>query len=70
LPEWANRFHQGGELMSELLREEERLQIVRGSKKWRLSVHGKAVHLNGIGHFVRFCPPFTCWPNWDRFVRK
>ena len=33
LPEWANRFHQGGELMSELLREEERLQIVRGSKK-------------------------------------
>jgi acyl-CoA thioesterase FadM len=32
LPEWANRFHQGGELLSELLREEERLQGVRGSK--------------------------------------
>jgi acyl-CoA thioesterase FadM len=26
LPEWANRFHQGGELLSELLREEERSQ--------------------------------------------
>jgi acyl-CoA thioesterase FadM len=24
LPEWANRFHQGGELLSELLRDEER----------------------------------------------
>ena len=33
LPEWANRFHQGGELLSELLREEERLQEVRESKK-------------------------------------
>ena len=32
LPEWANRFHQGGELLSELLREEERLQGVSGSK--------------------------------------
>ena len=33
LPEWANRFHQGGELLSELLREEERLHGVRGSKE-------------------------------------
>ncbi len=33
LPEWAIRFHQGGELMSELLREEERVQGVRGSKE-------------------------------------
>ena len=33
LPEWANRFHQGGELLSELLREEERLQGVLGSKE-------------------------------------
>ena len=32
LPEWANHFHQGGELLSELLREEERLQGVRGPK--------------------------------------
>jgi acyl-CoA thioesterase FadM len=32
LPEWANRFHQGGNLLSELLREEERSQGVRGSK--------------------------------------
>jgi len=31
LPEWANRFHRSGELLSELLREEERLQEVRGS---------------------------------------
>jgi len=30
LPEWANRFHQGGELLSELLRQEERSQGVRG----------------------------------------
>ena len=33
LPEWANRFHQGGELLSELLREEERLRGIRGSKE-------------------------------------
>ena len=33
LPEWANRFHQAGDLMSELLRDEERLQAVRGSKE-------------------------------------
>ena len=33
LPEWANRFHQSGELLSELLREEERLQGVTGSKR-------------------------------------
>jgi acyl-CoA thioesterase FadM len=26
LPEWANRFHQGSELLSELLRDEERLK--------------------------------------------
>ena len=26
LPDWVNRFHEGGELLSELLREEERLQ--------------------------------------------
>jgi acyl-CoA thioesterase FadM len=26
LPEWAHRFHQGGELLSELLRDEERLK--------------------------------------------
>jgi acyl-CoA thioesterase FadM len=32
LPEWAKRFHQGGELLSELLREEERVQGIRGSK--------------------------------------
>ena len=30
LPEWANRFDQGGELLSELLREEERSQGLRG----------------------------------------
>ena len=30
LPEWANRFHQGSELLSELLREEERSQGLRG----------------------------------------
>ena len=29
LPEWANRFHQSGELLSELLREEERSQGLR-----------------------------------------
>ena len=33
LPEWANRFHQSGEQLSELLREEERLQGVRGLKE-------------------------------------
>lgn len=33
LPEWVNHFHQGGELLSELLREEERLQGVHGSKE-------------------------------------
>ena len=33
LPEWASRFHQGGELLSELLREEERLQGARGPKQ-------------------------------------
>ena len=33
LPEWANRFHQSGELLSELLREEERLQGIPGSKE-------------------------------------
>ena len=32
LPAWAIRFHQGGELLSELLREEERVQRIRGSK--------------------------------------
>jgi acyl-CoA thioesterase FadM len=32
LPDWANRFHEGSELLSELLREEERLQGTRGSK--------------------------------------
>ena len=32
LPDWADRFHQGGELLSELLREEERSQGVRGPK--------------------------------------
>ena len=31
LPEWANRFHQSGDFLSELLREEEHLQGVRGS---------------------------------------
>ena len=31
LPEWANHFHQGAELMSDLLREEERLRGVRVS---------------------------------------
>jgi acyl-CoA thioesterase FadM len=33
LPAWANRFHQGSELLSELLREEERSQGLRGSKE-------------------------------------
>ena len=33
LPEWADRFHQGGELLSELLRDEERLQGIRGSNE-------------------------------------
>jgi len=33
LTEWANHFDQGGELLSELLREEERLQGLRGSKE-------------------------------------
>jgi hypothetical protein len=33
LPEWANRFHQGGELLSALLREEERLEGASGSKR-------------------------------------
>ena len=33
LPEWANRFHQGGELLSELLRQEERSQGLRGGKE-------------------------------------
>jgi len=33
LPEWANRFHQGGELLGELLREEERTQGLRRSSK-------------------------------------
>jgi hypothetical protein len=32
LPEWANRFDQSGQLLSELLREEEHSQGVRGSK--------------------------------------
>jgi acyl-CoA thioesterase FadM len=32
LPEWANRFHKGGELLSELLREEERPQGSRGPR--------------------------------------
>jgi len=32
LPDWVNRFHEGGELLSELLRQEERLQWTRGSK--------------------------------------
>jgi acyl-CoA thioesterase FadM len=32
LPDWVNRFHEGGELLSELLRQEERLQGTRGSK--------------------------------------
>jgi acyl-CoA thioesterase FadM len=30
LPEWATRFHEAGELLSELLREEERSQGLRG----------------------------------------
>ena len=30
LPEWANRFNQGAELLSELLREDERSQGLRG----------------------------------------
>ena len=30
LPEWANRFHQSGELLSELLREEERSRALNG----------------------------------------
>lgn len=29
LPEWANRFHQGGELLSDLLRDEERSKGLR-----------------------------------------
>ena len=33
LPEWVNHLHQGSELLSELLRQEERLQGVRGSKE-------------------------------------
>jgi len=33
LPEWANRFHQAGDLLSELLREEERLQGACGAKE-------------------------------------
>jgi len=33
LPEWANRFHQSGELLSEVLREEERFRGIRGSKE-------------------------------------
>jgi acyl-CoA thioesterase FadM len=33
LPEWANRFHQSGELLSELLREEERSQGLRRPKE-------------------------------------
>jgi acyl-CoA thioesterase FadM len=33
LPEWANRFHQGAELLSELLREEERSQGLREPRK-------------------------------------
>ena len=33
LPEWANRFHQGGELLSELLRDEERSKGLRGPKE-------------------------------------
>jgi acyl-CoA thioesterase FadM len=33
LPEWANSFHQGGELLSQLLREEERSGGLRGPKE-------------------------------------
>jgi hypothetical protein len=33
LPEWANRFHQGSEQLSELLREEERSQGSHGPKE-------------------------------------
>ena len=33
LPEWANRFHQGAELLSELLREQERYPGSRGSNE-------------------------------------
>jgi len=33
LPEWANRFRQGGELLSELLRAEERSQGSRDPKE-------------------------------------
>jgi acyl-CoA thioesterase FadM len=33
LPEWANRFHQSGELLSALLREEECSQGLRGPKE-------------------------------------
>ena len=33
LPEWANRFHEGGEVLSGLLREEERSRGVRGPKE-------------------------------------
>jgi len=29
LPDWANHFHQGGELLSELLRDEERSKLAR-----------------------------------------
>lgn len=32
-PEWANRFHQGVESLSELLRAEERLREMRGPKE-------------------------------------
>jgi acyl-CoA thioesterase FadM len=33
LPDWACRFHQSGESLSESLREEERLQGIRGPKE-------------------------------------
>ena len=33
LPGWATRFHEGGELLSELLRQEERSQGLRGQKE-------------------------------------
>lgn len=33
LPEWANRFHQGGELLTELLRDEERSKGLHGRKE-------------------------------------
>ena len=63
LPEWANCFHQGGELLSELLREEERSQELQDRRNDGMLGQGYPAHLNDrYPRFSTLLPRVSCWP--------